>query len=65
MAIFYVRILFDQIPQNHKIRKVFREDRNYPVLAVDPGENRFLIPDDRNRFVWAPAQAFAFVKVKN
>ncbi len=62
-AAFYVRILFDKIPENHKVRNVFREDRNYPVLAVDSEKNRILVPNDKNQLTWAPLSAFVFVKL--
>jgi|GEM_PF-4404640 len=59
MGVFYVRCLIDKIPAEKNLK--FKDDRNYPVLAVN--DNKLLTHDDTNRLIWLPISIFKFVKV--
>ena len=60
---FYVRIIASRVPEGHPMLEVFSEDRNYPVLAVDPGAEKILLHDNRNRLRWLPMKLFDFVRI--
>lgn len=60
---FYVRIIVSRVPEGHPMLEVFSEDRNYPVLAVDPDGEKILLHDNRNRLRWLPMKLFDFVRI--
>ncbi len=60
---FYVRLLLETVPEEKRGTLAFREERNYPVLALDGDKNRLLLPDDANKLVWVPMGISRFVKL--
>lgn len=63
MLAFYVRCLVEKIPEEKKEEISFKDDKNYPVLGVDPQGKKILVPDDKNRMLWLPNDLFRFVKL--
>lgn len=59
----YVRVLTDKIPEAQREKFAFREDRNYPAIAIDGEKNRMLLPDDYNKMMWMPMSVLRFVKL--
>lgn len=62
-TIFYVRVLLESVPEEKRATLSFREERNYPVLAIENEKGRLLLPDDGNKLIWVPMGLCRFVKL--